>query len=37
MYGNITIEEAEEWCSIKNIAGLIDELNAALIKAETRA
>lgn len=30
---NTTIEDAEEWCGLKNLAGLLGELNAALLAA----
>lgn len=36
MYNNITLEEAEDWCSIKDVKGLIEELNTALQKSEAR-
>lgn len=30
MYDLNTIEDAEEWCALRDVDGLIDELNAAI-------
>jgi hypothetical protein len=37
MYQNITLEEAEEWCGISDLPGLISELNMALAKSSAKA